>query len=81
VTLRLGAFSILAFVVGLLASVIAWVIALLINANSGGLIQTAAVVVGIIVLLIVLGFLGEMVPAAADDDDEVDRFREMAAGG
>ncbi len=78
VTLRLSAKSLLAFTVGLLAGAIAWGVALLINANTGGVIQTIAIVVGIVVLLFVYGVLGEIVPTVLEEDeDALDHFGEL----
>lgn len=78
VTIRLSAMSLLAFTVGLLAGAIAWGAALLINANTGGVIQTVAIVVGIIILLFVYEVLGEVVKTAMEEDGDVlDSFSEM----
>jgi hypothetical protein len=78
VTLRVTALSVLAFVVGLFAALIAWGVAALINANTGGIVQTTAIVFAVILLLFVSGFLSEIVPAAIGDDNEVDGIRDLA---
>jgi hypothetical protein len=70
---RLLALSTLACIVGTLAGTIAWGVALLINANNGGVIQTLAIVAGIVALLIIGDLLAEIVPAAAEVDAEVKR--------
>lgn len=78
VTLRIAALSVLAFVVGLLAALIAWGVAALINAGTGGIVQTAAIVFAVILLLFVSGFLSEIVPAAVGDENEFDGLRDLA---
>jgi hypothetical protein len=78
VTLRVAALSVLAFLVGLFAALIAWGVAALINANTGGIVQTAAIVFAVILLLFVSGFLSEIVPAAMDDENEFDGIRDLA---
>jgi hypothetical protein len=69
---RLFVRSAIACIVGALAGTLAWAVALLINAHSGGVIQTLAIVIGIVVLLFVSDLLGEIVPAVAEADAEVD---------
>lgn len=66
---RLSALSLLAFVVGLAAGAVAWGVALLINASTGGVIQTFGIVIGVIVLLLIYEVLQEIVPTAAEDED------------
>jgi hypothetical protein len=73
---RLLGGSSFAFVVGLFAGAIAWCVALLINANTGGLIQTIAVVAAIVVLLFINEILGDIVKEAIGDDKSIEIFRE-----
>jgi hypothetical protein len=81
VILRLSAISLLAFTVGLAAGAIAWGVALLINANTGGVIQTIAIVTSIIALLLMCDVLKEIVPTVVEDDnDGLARFGELPRG-
>lgn len=78
VILRLSTISLLAFAVGLAAGAIAWGVALLINANTGGVIQTFAIVTSIVALLLLYDVLKEIVPTVAEDDnDGLARFGEL----
>jgi hypothetical protein len=78
VTLRLAALSGLAFIIGLLAALIAWRVAALINANTGGIIQTAAVIFGVILLVFVWVILKEIVSAVVGDYDALDMLQGLA---
>ena len=73
---RLFGKSLFAFILGVAAGLIAWGITALINVNTGGVVQTIAIVVVIIVLLILLEFLGDVFKEAIADDESVEMLRE-----
>jgi len=76
VMFRLFGKSLLAFVIGVSAGAIAWGVAILINANTGGFIQTLAVIAAIAVLLLINAVLGEVLEEGVADDESVAILRE-----
>ena len=68
--------GLVAFGVGLAAGGIAWGVALLINANSGGIVQTLAVVAAVALLLFAKVIADAILEEVTKEDDGVDILRD-----